>query len=65
MNFQKLIAIDSGRSDYKLALKLFEHHIEVQLTGRMNIKLPANVFYDKVFKALAFFGKEVTTILIH
>lgn len=31
----------------------------------MNIKLPANVFYDKGSKALAFFGKQVTTILIH
>ncbi|KAL5235623.1 hypothetical protein ACI65C_003033 [Semiaphis heraclei] len=54
--FQKLISIDAGRSDYKLAPKLTERHIEVQGTGRMNVKLAANVFSNTVSKALAYLG---------
>jgi len=39
-----------------LAPKLTERHIEVQGTGRMNVKLAANVFSNTVSKALAYLG---------
>jgi len=68
--FQKLISIDARKSDYKLAPKLTERHIEVQGTSRMNVKLTANVFSDTVSKALAYLGTLTywyiyITILIH
>jgi len=41
-----------------LAPKLTEQHIEVQGTGRVNVKLAANVFSDTVSKALAYLGTK-------
>jgi len=55
--FQELINLNSV-NDYKLAYKLSERHISVEGTGRMNVRLAANLFSNSVSRAIAYCGEK-------
>ncbi|CAI6369848.1 unnamed protein product [Macrosiphum euphorbiae] len=44
--------------DYKFAHKLSERHLFVEGSGRMNVRLAANVFSNSVSKAIAYCGEK-------
>jgi len=52
-----LLNLNTG-NDYKLAYKLSERHLTVQGTGRMNVKLAAQIFSNTVAKAISFCGER-------
>lgn len=52
-----LLNLNTGH-DYKLAYKLSERHLTVQGTGRMNVKLAAQIFSNTVAKAFSFCGER-------
>ncbi|XP_029345847.1 uncharacterized protein LOC115034159 [Acyrthosiphon pisum] len=53
----ELLNINYGK-DYKFAHKLSERHLFVEGSGRMNVRLAANVFSNSVSKAIAYCGEK-------
>lgn len=55
--FEELINLNSGH-DYKLAHKVTSRHLLVEGTGRMNVKLAAQLLSNTVAKAITFCGEK-------
>jgi len=55
--FEELINLNSGH-DYKLAHKVTSRHLLVEGTGRMNVKLAAQLLSNTVAKAITFCGNR-------
>ncbi|KAF0721200.1 general transcription factor II-I repeat domain-containing protein 2-like, partial [Aphis craccivora] len=53
----ELIKINNG-NDYRIAHQLGEHHLLVEGTSRMNVKIAAQVFSNSVAKAISFAGEN-------
>jgi len=54
---QQLIKLNEG-NDFRLAHKISDHHISVEGTAQMNVRLASNVFSNTVAKAILFCGNN-------